>query len=207
MNRGIVTAKLVVPSAGRGQDRAEVFETDDGVVIVVADGAGGTGGGAEAAESAVDAVRKAVVTLARGPRFAVPLLRDVDQNLAAQGIGETTAVIAIVTASGIVGASVGDSGAWLVRSHDHVDLTSGQVRKPLVGSGAARPVRFQYGDLDGTLLVASDGLFKYAKPRDICAEARGPDLAYVLDALARLLRLPAGGLQDDVAIVVCRAAP
>jgi hypothetical protein len=62
-----VTAKLVVPSTGVGQDRAEVFEMADGLAIVVADGAGGMGGGAKAADHVVGAVRKAVATLVRGP--------------------------------------------------------------------------------------------------------------------------------------------
>jgi len=44
----------------------------------------------------------------------------------------------------IVGASVGD-------------LTEHQYRKPLLGSGAAIPI-----NLDGTLILGSDGLFKYA---------------------------------------------
>jgi serine/threonine protein phosphatase PrpC len=135
----------------------------------------------------------------------VTLLRAVDQDLAAQGIGgETTAVIAIVSASGVVGASVGDSGAWVVRADDHVDLTSAQVRKPLVGSGSAHPVRFEHGAFDGTLVVATDGLFKYARQADTCSAARDADMASVPSALVGLVRLPSGGLQDDVAIVVCR---
>jgi hypothetical protein len=80
---------VVVPSAGSDQDRAAVFEMDDGVVAVVADGAGGTAGGAEAAEHVVEAVRNASATLARGPGFAVALLRRVDQDLAARDVGET----------------------------------------------------------------------------------------------------------------------
>jgi len=49
---------------------------------------------------------RGVVTLVRDPRFAVPLLRAADQDLAAQSVGETTAVIAVVSTAGIVGAGV-----------------------------------------------------------------------------------------------------
>jgi serine/threonine protein phosphatase PrpC len=204
MNARLITARLVVPSAGVGQDRAEVFETSDGlVIIVVADGAGGTAGGAEAADHVVEAVRKAVASPDGRQLDPYSLLRDIDRDLASHG-GETTAVVAIVSASGIVGASVGDSGAWLVRPDGHLDLTSQQIRKPLLGSRCARPVRFRSGALDGTLVVATDGLLKYAKLRDICAKAHDTDLAAVPDGLVRLVRLQGGGLQDDVAIVVCR---
>jgi hypothetical protein len=80
-------------------------------------------------------------------------------------ITENTAVILTVDAT-ITGASVGDSGAWLLRDSRIVDLTAGQRRKPLVGRGCA-PFRIEPIPFDGTLLVASDGLFAYAKPRDI----------------------------------------
>src|SRR5436190_9621806 len=45
-----------VVAAGRGgQDRAAIVPIDDGLVIVVADGAGGTAAGAQAAQAIVDA--------------------------------------------------------------------------------------------------------------------------------------------------------
>jgi serine/threonine protein phosphatase PrpC len=56
-----------------------------------------------------------------------------------------------------------------------------------------------------TLLVASDGLFKYAAHREIARLARAADLEVAARALIDLVRLPAGGLQDDVSVVLCRA--
>ncbi len=53
-------------------------------------------------------------------------------------------------------------------------------------------------------LVASDGLLRYAKRSDIARVANGPDLAVAARALVDLVRLPTGGLQDDVSIVLCR---
>ena len=102
-------------------------------------------------------------------------------------------------------ASVGDSGAWLLRGPDILDLSERQQRKPLVGGGCApaplRPVHLG----TGTLLVATDGLFNYAKRADIQRIASGPDLASAAQALVDLVRLRSGALQDDVAIVLCRA--
>ncbi|MCW5802086.1 MAG: hypothetical protein KIT31_06840 [Deltaproteobacteria bacterium] len=55
-----------------------------------------------------------------------------------------------------------------------VDLTAGQVRKPLVGDGCLpRPISAPALGT-ATLLVASDGLLRYAKAPDIARLARGP---------------------------------
>lgn len=117
--------------------------------------------------------------------------------------GETTFVFAVVHSRTLRGASVGDSGAWLVRPDGALlDLTAGQRRKPLVGSGAAVPISFGPHALEGRLLLASDGLFKYATRECIIAAVRIADLDEAVDALVALPRLPNGKLQDDVAVVL-----
>jgi hypothetical protein len=79
-----------------------------------------------------------------------------------------------------------------------------QHRKPLLGSGA-RVVAIRCGPLGGrTLLMASDGLLRYARPADIARAARIPDLDVAATELVDLVRLPSGDLQDDVAIVLLR---
>jgi hypothetical protein len=84
------------------------------------------------------------------------------------------------------------------------DLTDGQTRKPLVGSGC-RPFAIRAAALGaGTLLVASDGLLRYAKPADIARRAAGPDLAAAARGLVDLVRLRSGALPDDVSVVLCR---
>jgi hypothetical protein len=109
-----------------------------------------------------------------------------------------------VTPTGVEGASVGDSGAWVIRGTEIDDLTARQVRKPLVGAGCT-PSEIHGCSLgEGTLLVASDGLLKYAKPSDIARIAGGTDLQEVARALIDLVRLRSGQLQDDVSIVLCR---
>ena len=176
----------VVAQGKAGQDRAAVFERPGAHVVVLADGAGGSGDGAVAAQAVISAVY-------RGANLAKLELP-----------GETTAVFMTVTPAGIDGASVGDSGAWLVRATSISDLTEAQHRKPLLGAGAEL-IRFRSGPLgEATLLVASDGLLKYAHPADIARIARGPDLAIAARELVELVRLPTGGLQDDVAIILCR---
>ena len=191
---------LVIAMRGTGQDRAAVLETDDGLVVALADGAGGTGNGAVAAQAVIDAI----ATTASAPPAWTALLSQLDHDPRRLGLGQTTAILLSVTRHGLRGASVGDSAAWLLRGSHLDDLTAGQARKPLLGAGC-HPVAIHAGPLAGaTLLVASDGLFRYAKPADVLHVASGPDLAAASAALVDLVRLPTGSLQDDVAIVLVR---
>ena len=187
-------ASAIAAVRGAGQDRAQVF--DD--VIVLADGAGGSGNGALAAQAIVDVVAGAT------SRDWCALLADLDRDPNRLGHAESTAVILTVGVT-ISGASVGDSGAWLMHESRIVDLTAGQRRKPLVGRGCV-PFRIEPIPFEGTLLVASDGLFGYANRRDIVHIAQRPELAAAAQALVDLVRLPDGALQDDVAVVLCRPA-
>lgn len=176
-----------------------MFESPGRLVLALADGAGGTHSGATAAQAIIDAVRDAEP----GTNWAA-LLEELDLDGARLGHGQSTAVIVEVTARGLTGASVGDSGAWLVRGDAVIDLTAGQARKPLVGDGAAA-CTFEHATLDAeTVLVASDGLLRYAREQDIARIASGPDLAAAARALVELVRLPTGGLQDDVSVVLGR---
>jgi PPM family protein phosphatase len=184
-----------------GQDRAVVIERPESLVIALADGAGGTGAGAEAAQAVIDAAR----TVSPSPSIDwAALLASLDASPARLAHGQTTAVVLTLSRAGISGASVGDSGAWLITPSDIVDLTESQYRKPLLGAGATH-VPFSSGALGAaTLLVASDGLLRYAPPRAIADLARGRDLGAAARALVALVRLPSGGLPDDVSLILCR---
>lgn len=194
------------------EDRAEVIPLDDGatLVLVVADGAGGRAGGAWAADVAVQQVRAWATDRHRvgeiNERALCRLLLDVDRALVDDpSAGETTAVVAAVSPLGVVGASVGDSGAWQITPTGWDDLTE-QQRKPMLGTGEAFPVAFKTGPLRGTLLVASDGLWKYADAPAVCQTARHSPLGDAAARLLDLVRLCSGGLHDDVSVVLCRIA-
>ncbi|MGE0551719.1 MAG: hypothetical protein AB7O24_26495 [Kofleriaceae bacterium] len=101
---------------------------------------------------------------------------------------------------------MGDSIAWVIRGSTIEDLTEGQARKPLVGAGCI-PRRFRARSLGrATLLVASAGLWKYGNRADIARIATGEDLDAAAHALVEVVRVPAGVLQDDVSVVLCRDA-
>ena len=82
------------------------------------------------------------------------------------------------------------------------DLTVHQRRKPLIGSGEALPVEFEAQLRGGRLLLATDGLTKYVTAERICALAAKGSVVKAADLLTACVRLPSGGLQDDVAVVI-----
>jgi len=191
----MLTIAHKVESAGRGEDRLLVERRGERTVAIICDGAGNGGRGALAAELAV-------AELARigqaGFADWVRALLAVDQLLKRQADGgETTCVVVDISDDGECrGASVGDSGAWMLPRGSPVrDLTAHQHRARL-GSGQACPVRFK-AQLMGRLVLATDGLFKYIRAADThtCA-ARG------VDALIDSVRLKSGALQDDVAVIL-----
>lgn len=183
-----------------------MIEHPMGLVLVVADGAGGSGGAVEAADALLLWVRAHVTTIAdlRPASQWSDLLAKADRQMSFAR-GETTGVVVAVWSDGLSGASVGDSGAWLVADDGFDNLTSGQTHKPLIGTGRATPVAFERASsMAGTLLLASDGLLKYAPPGRICDLVRSSDLQAAANGLVDAVRLRSGALQDDVAAVLCR---
>lgn len=182
---------------GRGEDRIAVVETPDRKLIVVADGAGGVAGGERAAESICGA-------LVSDTGDWSMWLSQQDTILAENGTGLAAVVVISISDDGTLhGASVGDCEAWLFARGEAVNLTAGQVRKPLVGDGGAVTTSFIARASSGTLIVATDGLWKYIKRTRIAEIATMRPLESAVAALVDGVRLRSGGLQDDVAIVMC----
>ena len=199
------TATLMFPPHG-GQDRLAVEQFDDRIVLVVADGAGGMRGGAEAAQLMCDRAMHFAHATPGDARVWVDRLHAIDQELSrSHHGGQTTVVVAEVWNGQVCGASIGDCEAWLIDLKDDVlDLTAHQQRKPLLGSGLARPYGFGPVAMNRRrLLLASDGLFHYTPLDNLLHLARWTVTPQAPSLLSDLARLPNGELQDDVAIVVC----
>ncbi len=194
-------ASAVQGARGAGQDRVVTDGDAHRWLLVLADGAGGSGGGAGAAEAVV----AGVVAQLRPPASASEIedcLTACDR--AALG-GETTAVIVVVDGREVRGASVGDSEAWLInrRTGDVRVLTEYQVRKPLLGRSEAIVTAFAVAaSVDDVLLIGSDGLFKYIARAKLLALVATTDVLALPTALIAAVRLPNGGLQDDVSVIV-----
>jgi serine/threonine protein phosphatase PrpC len=138
----------------------------------------------------------------------VELLLEADPLVMKTG-GETTAVILVVHEGGLFGASCGDSAAWIVRDDGSVDdLTADQHLKRRLGSGRTVPVGFERAELEGTLIVGTDGVFRYAR-RDRIASAVTSETTVdsAADALVELVWTPSMDLLDDVAVVTVKPEP
>lgn len=186
-----------VEPADSDEDRVAVRREGDSVLIALADGAGGVSGGRDAAEHVTAALASTPIAT---HDFAAVLRRWDDELARDSTTGECAIALLSIADGRIHGASVGDCEAWLV-SDSVTRLTAAQERKPLLGSGSTRPVSFEH-DLNGTLLVASDGLFKYAPPDSIRNLLSEP--GDVTQHLIDLVRLPNGDLWDDVSVAVVR---
>ena len=164
------------------------------LVCVLADGQGGRSGGKEAAQMAAQSVFAHTSTFSASRlkhRFSfgnpwILLLTGADEAVSdAEGEGFTTLIGLAAWKSGVRGASCGDSGVFLCRANGTAEwLTENQRKNPPVGSGAAFPVDFSARTFPGdTLLVMSDGAFRYVGEEKLCAACQNADLSLVAAGL------------------------
>lgn len=190
----------------RSEDRVAIHEAQGGVVIALADGAGGWAGGGPAAERFMLSVASALADPTFDPQRAAAwasFLRRADGAIERDArAGQTTAVVVAVFADHIVGASAGDSGARIVFAGGCDELTAEQERRLRLGTGRAEPVAFERGALEGTLIVASDGLFAHASDDAIRASLGAVSLEQAAINLVDAARTPRGQLPDDVALAM-----
>jgi PPM family protein phosphatase len=200
-SRVVCSSRVEEARHGRGEDRIASIAGDDHTIFVVADGAGGVSGGAAAADAICDALK----TRSSGTVDWASWLTRCDRTMATSGSsGLAAAAVIAVSDDGVIsGASVGDCEAWVFGQGTPIDLTGGQNRKPMLGSGDAVPVGFTARLSVGTLLVGSDGLWKYTSHALIAEKAVMRPMESATTALIDGVRLRSGGLQDDVAVMIC----
>lgn len=203
----IRVATATFAAGARCDDHVGVVRRDDGVVLVLADGAGNNSDGGPTAQWLVDQVSERARTCKQIP--SADLLAQWAQELDVQWFatgsrGESTLVIVAISDGKIQGASVGDSGAWLVHSGSHHELTGEQRRRPLLGQNRATVVPFGPVPFHGVVLVASDGLLKYAPEQKVRHLATDGNVSVAAALLVDLVRTASGALNDDVAVMIAR---
>jgi serine/threonine protein phosphatase PrpC len=194
---------LLTAANEENQDRGIVLHNGARLELAVADGAGGQAGGMEAAIMACAFLRDHSASLL-GEEDCVELLRRMDAAIATDPVaGETTVALAVVTAHEVFGASVGDSGAWLIPAEGElINLTIRQQRRPFIGSGNAWPVSFRYPRPHGLILLATDGLLKYTSAERIVETCKNGATEATAQQLIDLVKYPSGNLPDDVTVIL-----
>jgi len=191
---------------GCGRDRVAEIRMPGRTLFLVVDGSGGVPRGDAAAEAVCEAAY--AYQDWRMPSDWAGWLGRVDREMSRSRVGLAAAVVIEIWDDGrIVGASVGDCEAWMFAGDAASrSLTARQARKPLLGEGSAQPVGFQARLGPGTLLMATDGLWKYMKPARIAKAAAIRPLEPACAALVDGVRLKGGALQDDIAVVLAELA-
>lgn len=213
---------------GHGQDRVSAFRRHRDLIVHLAGGAGGVAGGAATAEficekslkgdpaTALSYLDATIHQLASGGKtgklMKVLLSAESDsifKNMPADeppasSYGLASAAIATITDDGeITGASVGDCKVWIFENgKPPEEPTMLQSHRPLLGEGNAIHTRFNGRLTQGVLVMATDGLWKYADWDRITKILRTLPAEKVADFLVASARLPTGELQDDIAVAV-----
>jgi len=187
-----------------GNDYINIIEKDGIIVFALADGAGNNKNSDFASNFVVEACKE----LLSNEKFDNPddfefFLSDLDEIIFnSKNWGETTAVVGKIINNVIMGASVGESQAWLLGGDFDYQLTEFQYPKPLLGSMDAKPIGFGPMLINDTLIIASDGLFNYAK----FSEIRNLSLSENTNAqeLIDLAKNEANKLSDDTSVIVIK---
>lgn len=168
--------------------------------------AGGTEAGAgDAAETAIRVVRAArfIPVLCREPRFWTDLLASADAYLCTSaGRGTCSLTVAAVVEDQVVGASVGDVGAWLFTPTGAIELTGAADGDARLGSARAEPVAFGPVPFAGALLLASAALWRTAATSRLAEVVAGTTPGQAVRALASLVEADRTAAQAELAAVV-----
>lgn len=138
-------------------DRLSVFGDGHRTLIALADGADSSPGAQVAAARAVDELALCFRNgaLPEDAQDWVMVLETIDRvTFSDPDAGETSALVMLVQRGVVVGASVGNSLAYIVRPIGEPRLlTSPERTGPRIGTGIANPIGFGPVKLDGKLVT------------------------------------------------------
>jgi hypothetical protein len=182
------------------------------LLCVIADGQGGQADGGPAARLAC----QTYLDLAAGTELYrlwtadtwARILMDVDRIVCTDSVAGFTTLIGLCVVGGrIRGASVGDSAVLLKCAGRPAQiLTDKQVKHPAVGWGSAVAVGFCAEVVaPWTLLVMTDGVWKYAGWEKLLASTESGHSSEILDTLRCAVRLRSGAYPDDFTLVIVQS--
>ena len=169
------------PTHDTSHDRLSVLRDAHRTLIALADGADARPGAQTAAARTVNELARCFRngTLPRSSEDWVMVLEAIDHVvLSDRDAGETSALVMLVQQGVVVGASVGNSLAYVVPPVGEAQLlTTRQRREPRIGTGLATPIGFGPVQLEGKLITRRAARFgPHDLPSAIVA-ARSSDVA------------------------------
>jgi hypothetical protein len=145
------------PTHDTSHDRLSVLRDAHRTLIALADGADSSQGAQSAAARTVNELARCFRNgaLPQDPQDWVMVLEAIDHVVFSDpDAGETSALVMLVQQGVVVGASVGDSLAYIVPPVGEAQLlTTRRRRAPRIGTGLASPVGFGPAKLDGKLIT------------------------------------------------------
>jgi serine/threonine protein phosphatase PrpC len=145
------------PRRDTSHDRLSVLRDAHRTLIALADGAGSAAGAQAAAARTVNELARCFRngTLPDNPRDWEMVLETIDHVVFSDPVaGETSALVMLVQQGVVVGASVGDSLAYIIPPAGDARLLTARYRKePCIGTGMASPVGFGPVRLEGRLIT------------------------------------------------------
>lgn len=161
MNRGprmkLEIGKPKRPTQDTSHDRLSVLRDTHRTLIALADGAGSRVGAQAAAARAVDELARCFRSgiLPDNPRDWEMVLEGIDHSVFKDPVaGETSALVMLIEQGVVVGASVGDSLAYIVSPNGDTQLlTPRKSRGSRIGTGMASPIGIGPVQLDGRLIT------------------------------------------------------
>ncbi len=149
------------PTHDTSHDRLSVLRDAHRTLIALADGAGSAAAAQAAAARAVNELARCFRSgvLPDNPRDWEMVLEGIDHIvLGDPAAGETNALVMLVQQGLVMGASVGDSLAYMVPPAGDAQLLTPRPRKgPRIGTGMARPIGFGPVQLEGRLITRRTG--------------------------------------------------
>ncbi len=125
-----------------------------------------------------------------------------DARVARECSGFTTLIGLAVAPSFVVGGAVGDSKVYfLEEGGDFNDLSERQRKNPPIGGGCSWTTLFHLAEAKGSLLVVSDGVWKYAGYENLKDAAKEIPNAGVEGLRDCVLSRQGGSLPDDFSIL------